>query len=313
MDFLRIINIDKAKGLTSFDVVRFIKRQFNEKKVGHLGTLDPMATGVLPIFLGQATRLIPLFNNVDKTYRAVCKLGESTDTYDAEGTITETFDTTLLDTNEVTQALSSFLGKQEQQTPAFSAAKFNGIPSYKLARQGVKVTGKIRTVTFHEIEVESIEMPFIQFRIHCSKGTYIRTLVNDLGRLLKVGAHLTSLERLACGRWFCSENSVSIQKIKLIEGHADVPWISPLKLLDHLYTVNAGEEDVTNIKYGRRVKVAEPCIHEENGKIAAENNFSEQENLLQTKVLDTDHNLVAIGSLMWENDVCYFQPSKVFS
>ncbi|HBL56320.1 MAG TPA: tRNA pseudouridine(55) synthase TruB, partial [Deltaproteobacteria bacterium] len=99
---MRIISIDKPKGWTSFDVVRFIKRQFQEKKVGHLGTLDPMATGILPVFLGQATRLIPLFNYVDKTYRAVCKLGESTDTFDAEGTVTETHDAMYLNPEEVT-------------------------------------------------------------------------------------------------------------------------------------------------------------------------------------------------------------------
>ena len=164
MSFLRIISIDKPKGWTSFDVVRFVKRQFQEKKVGHLGTLDPMATGVLPVFLGQATRLIPLFNNVDKTYRAVCKFGESTDTYDAEGTITQTLDSSFLNPQEVKKAVYSFLGQQEQQTPAFSAAKVNGVPAYKLARQGLEVPVKIRTVTFHELQQLKL-----QFRPRCIK------------------------------------------------------------------------------------------------------------------------------------------------
>ena len=258
MGFLRIISIDKPKGWTSFDVVRFVKRQFQEKKVGHLGTLDPMATGILPIFLGQATRLIPLFNNVDKTYRAVCKLGETTDTYDVEGTVTETLDTKFLNPEEVTKAVNSFLGQQEQQTPAFSAAKINGVPAYKLARQGLNVPGKIRSVTFHEVEVESVKLPFVQFRIRCSKGTYIRTMANDLGLILKVGGHLTSLERLACGKWFNTDNSISIEELKKIVNETDVPWISPLKLLNHLYTVYADLEMQTSIKFGRRVEVSAP-------------------------------------------------------
>ena len=310
---MRIISIDKPKGWTSFDVVRFIKRQFQEKKVGHLGTLDPMATGILPVFLGQATRLIPLFNYVDKTYRAVCKLGESTDTFDAEGTVTETHDTMYLNPEEVTAAIYSFLGQQEQQIPAFSAAKFDGVPAYKLARQGIEIPEKIRTVTFHEIEVESVELPFVQFRVRCSKGTYIRTLANDLGRILKVGAHLIALERLACGKWFCSDNSISIEKLKQIESNSDVPWISHLKLLDHLYTVYADAQMVTSITHGRRVEVSTSRELEENKEMNAKKDFSEETNQVQTKVLDTDHNLVAIGIVMWENDVCYFQPSKVFS
>ena len=312
MSFLRIISIDKPKGWTSFDVVRFVKRQFQEKKIGHLGTLDPMATGVLPVFLGQATRLIPLFNNVDKTYRAICKLGESTDTYDAEGTVTQTLDPSFLNTQEVTKAVYSFLGQQEQQTPAFSAAKVNGVPAYKLARKGMKVPVKIRTVTFHELEVESVELPFVQFKVHCSKGTYIRTLVNDLGLLLKVGAHLTSLERLACGAWFHSDNSVTIEQLKQMESDPDVPWISPLKLLNHLYTVSATSQMLTDIKHGRRVEVPEPPDTEKNTEKYAEYEFYAESKQIQTKVLDSGHNLVAIGYLMWENDVCYFQPSKVF-
>ena len=310
---MRIISIDKPKGWTSFDVVRFIKRQFQEKKVGHLGTLDPMATGILPVFLGQATRLIPLFNYVDKTYRAVCKLGESTDTFDAEGTVTETHDTMYLNPEEVTAAIYSILGQQEQQTPAFSAAKFDGVPAYKLARQGIEIPEKIRTVTFHEIEVESVELPFVQFRVRCSKGTYIRTLANDLGRILKVGAHLIALERLAFGKWFCSDNSISIEKLKQIESNSDVPWISHLKLLDHLYTVYADAQMVTSITHGRRVEVSTSRELEENKEMNAKKDFSEETNQVQTKVLDTDHNLVAIGIVMWENNVCYFQPSKVFS
>ena len=134
---MRIINIDKPKGWTSYDVVRLIKRKFKEKKVGHLGTLDPMATGVLPIFLGKATRLIPLFNESDKTYRAILKFGESTDTFDTEGSVTNTFDIKNLNSEDINKSVQSFQGEHPQVTPVFSATKIKGIPSYKLARQGL--------------------------------------------------------------------------------------------------------------------------------------------------------------------------------
>ena len=150
---MKIISIDKPKGWTSFDVVSFLKKYFEEKKIGHLGTLDPIATGVLPIFLGKATRLIPYFNNVDKTYRAVCKLGECTDTYDAEGKITKTCHSSILNSSQVTNAFNSFLGEQKQHIPPFSAAKINGVPYYKLARKGLPVPKKSRSVIFHELKI----------------------------------------------------------------------------------------------------------------------------------------------------------------
>ena len=150
---MRIINIDKPKGWTSFDVVRLIKRELKEKKVGHLGTLDPMATGVLPVFLGKATRLIPLFNEADKTYRAVCKFGESTDTFDAEGSVTNTCETRYLNSEEIKKSVKLFQGEQLQKIPAYSATKINGIRSYKLSRQGLKLPKHTRHFIFHKLIV----------------------------------------------------------------------------------------------------------------------------------------------------------------
>ena len=234
---LRIINVYKPKSWTSFDVVRLIKRKFKENKVGHLGTLDPMATGVLPIFLGKATRLIPLFNESDKTYRAVCKFGESTDTFDAEGSVTNTCETRYLNSEEIKKSVKLFQGEQLQETPAFSATKINGIPAYKLARQGLKIQNKTRSVNFHELVVESIDIPYVQIWIRCSKGTYIRSFANDLGHLLKVGAHLTSLERLACGKWFRADNSVTVEKLEKMDMVNKIPWIYPIEILNHFYTL----------------------------------------------------------------------------
>jgi len=309
---LKIISIDKPKGWTSFDVVIFLRKYFQEKKIGHLGTLDPIATGVLPVFLGKATRLIPYFNNVDKTYLAVCKLGVSTDTYDAEGKITKSCNTSRLNSEKVKSAFNSFQGEQKQYIPPFSAAKINGVPFYKLARKGLSVPKKSRSVIFHELNIEKIELPYIKFVVRCSKGTYIRSLVNDLGNLLKVGANLTTLERIACGKFFNKKNSISIHNLNNLENDANVPWISPLILLKNLFTINASYEMQSFIKFGRRVELT----HSNNSlewKIIKENKVIKQKiNSVQTKVLDINQNLIAIGYLIWENEHCYFQPSKVF-
>ena len=309
---MRIININKAQGWTSFDVVRFIKRKFDEKKVGHLGTLDPMATGVLPVFLGQATRLIPLFNDADKTYRAVCKLGESTDTFDAEGRVTESHNIGDLNSEQVTKAVYTFLGTQKQQVPAYSASKIKGIPSYKLARQGLKVPAKTRSVIFHELDVEAVDLPFVKIRIHCSKGTYIRALANDLGQKLKVGAHLTSLDRLACGKWFKSGNSISIEKLEETVTENNVPWISPLELLDHLNTIVGSAEMVVSIKQGRSVEFFQQNWTDSGVKLTENCVIESETNSVKTKVVDSCQNLVAIGHIMWENEASYFHPKRVF-
>ena len=254
---MKIINIDKPKGWTSFDVVRLIKRKFKESKVGHLGTLDPMATGVLPVFLGKATRLIPLFNESDKTYRAICKIGESTDTFDAEGTVTNTYDTKYLKSEDINNTVKLFQGKQLQETPAFSAKKLNGIPAYKLARQGLDIPKKTKSVIFHELVVESIDIPYIQVKVHCSKGTYIRSFANDLGHLLKVGAHLTSLERLSCGEWFRTDNSVSVEELEKMNMENNIPWIYPTEILNNFYTLKANSRMIDGIKHGRAVQISE--------------------------------------------------------
>jgi len=141
-----IVNVNKAKGTSSFGVVRALKKIFNIKKIGHLGTLDPIATGVLPVFMGKATKLIPLFNELDKEYRATFKLGQRTDTFDAEGTITEESSIEHLIPGEIEECIAGYEGHQQQLTPAFSAVKYNGIPAYQLARQGKKVERKEKSI-----------------------------------------------------------------------------------------------------------------------------------------------------------------------
>ena len=309
---MKIINIDKHKGWTSFDVVRLIKRKFKENKVGHLGTLDPMATGVLPVFLGKATRLIPLFNESDKTYRAVCKFGETTDTFDAEGSVTNTVETRNLNSEEIKNSVKLFQGEQLQKTPAFSATKINGIPAYKLARQGLEIPNKTRSVIFHELVVESVDLPYVQILVHCSKGTYIRSFANDLGHLLKVGAHLTSLERLSCGEWFRTDNSVSIEKLEEMEIENKIPWICPSKILNHYYSLAANSMMIAEIKHGRAVQIYEMKSLYRSLENTEKINSTKENAPKQAKVTYSRHNLVAIGQIIWENNSNYFKPSKVF-
>ena len=309
---MRIINIDKPKGWTSFEVVRFIKRIFKEKKVGHLGTLDPMATGVLPIFLGKATRLIPFFNESDKTYRAICKFGESTDSFDADGSLTNICDTNNLNYDEIIKSVKSFQGEQLQEVPAFSAAKIKGIPSYKLARQDIELPKISRSVVFHKLIVELVDIPYVQIWIHCSKGTYIRSLANDLGNLLKVGAHLTSLDRLSCGKWFHSSNSVSLHKLEKIGLENKIPWICPIEILNHLYTLSGDSKIISEIKHGRTVQISTMKYTNEEMIKKVNINSKRGNNILPAKVTDSNQNLVAIGQIIWENNLNFFKPNKVF-
>jgi tRNA pseudouridine55 synthase len=194
-----ILNINKSEGMTSFGVVSRLKRLSGEKHVGHTGTLDPMATGVLPVCFGQATRISSLIMETDKTYIAGIKLGIATDTYDREGKITETNDTSDLTAEQVITALESFTGTIEQVPPAYSAIKHQGKKLYQLARSGILVQPKARKVTINRLNILSIELPLISIEVACSKGTYIRSLAHDLGQKLGCGAHLDKLVRTRCG------------------------------------------------------------------------------------------------------------------
>ena len=214
---LGILNIDKPKGWSSFDVIRFLKRLFNEKKAGHLGTLDPLASGVLPVFLGKGTRLIPYFNETDKIYRAHIHLGIRTDTFDAEGKILEEKECPEFSKKELESALDSFRGRHLQSVPAFSAVKIEGKRAYHLARQGKVLKMPKREVEFLELELEEVQLPYLQLRIHCSKGTYIRSLAEDLGSKLKVGAHLSGLVRLQRGKHFLLENTRSPEALEKLD------------------------------------------------------------------------------------------------
>ena len=160
--------------------------------------------------------------------------------------------------------------------------------------------------------VESIDLPYVQIRVHCSKGTYIRSFANDLGHLLKVGAHLTSLERLSCGEWCRTDNSVSVEKLGEMDKENNLPWICPSEILNHFYTLAASSKMVADIKHGRAVQITEMKCINENLENTEKIYFTKENTPKQAKVTDSSQNLVAIGQIIWENDGSYFKPSKVF-
>jgi len=221
-----VLIIDKPAGMTSFDVVRQVRRMVNTRRVGHAGTLDPMATGVLPVAVGTATRLIEYLMAGDKAYRATLKLGSVTDTQDSEGQVLEEKPWQSVDIVSINSAVEKFVGEIEQLPPMYSALKKDGQPLYKLARQGIEVEREPRKVHVKSLVVDESSPPYITFTVACSKGTYVRTLCHDIGQSLGCGAHMTDLRRLSCGR-FGLATSYPLQGLKeLSEQGRPLPFLS---------------------------------------------------------------------------------------
>ncbi|MBO4987761.1 MAG: tRNA pseudouridine(55) synthase TruB [Lachnospiraceae bacterium] len=195
-----IINVYKEAGFTSFDVVAKLRGILKQKKIGHTGTLDPDAVGVLPVCLGSATKLCDMLTDKKKEYIAEFVLGKVTDTQDVSGTVLEEKEVACTK-EEVAAVIASFIGTYEQLPPMYSAIKVDGKRLYELARQGKEVERKTRPVTLYEIEVLKMELPLVSVRVLCSKGTYIRTLCHDIGMRLDCGAVMTSLKRTASGQF----------------------------------------------------------------------------------------------------------------
>ncbi len=208
-----IVNINKPKGITSQEATSRVKRALRSKKAGHTGTLDPAATGVLLVCLNRATRLASYFSGLDKQYRAVIKLGESTDTQDASGNVVEKTGRVEVDEAIIKNTLKSFEGDILQKPPMFSALKYKGRPLYKYARKGVEIPREQRKVHIQRIELLTINIPFVNVNVVCSKGTYIRTLCHDIGEKLGTMAHLFELERTAIES-FNLQNSTTLKELQ---------------------------------------------------------------------------------------------------
>lgn len=246
-----VINIYKNTGMTSFDVVAMVRRVAKMKKVGHTGTLDPAASGVLPVCLGKATKIIDYIMENKKVYRVNLKLGMVTDTYDLEGAVLREKDASHITKDEILNCINSFVGTIDQVPPMYSALKQNGVRLYELARQGIEVHREARKVTIYSIENIKIESnDNIQMDVCCSKGTYIRSLCYDIGEKLNVGATMTALERIQNGP-FTKEEAINIEDLteELLEKHI----ISIEKALDSFEKITVNEKFGNLLRNGVKV------------------------------------------------------------
>ncbi|MDH5750965.1 MAG: tRNA pseudouridine(55) synthase TruB [Deltaproteobacteria bacterium] len=307
-----VIVLDKPGGWTSNRVmgrVGWLLGLGRRKggKIGFLGTLDPLATGVLPIFTGKATRLIPLFEGLEKTYRATIRLGESTDTFDSEGRVTRQRPLEGLTPERVEQAIRGFAGFREQSAPPFSAVKQDGVASYRLARQGKEVQRRVKKVHIRLIEPEKIELPEASFRVTVSAGTYIRTLADDIGEELDVGAHVTALRRLDCGNLFTEEKSITLERLEELAGSMDrkdpLPdlgfILNPVGFLREYSPLEVAGQQLDYILHGRAVALAADGGMTPGARAMA---------------LDTHGALVAVGRLdSLPGGGLEFRPEKVLA
>ena len=222
--------IDKPVGPTSHDIVAMVRRTFQLDKVGHAGTLDPNATGLLILLLGKGTKLTEKLMGSDKVYEGTAKFGETTDSYDSDGEITASLPVPPLTLEELNAYADHFIGDQLQTPPMVSAVKKDGVPLYKLARKGVEVERKPKLIHVYKFRFNTYEEPEAQFRVACTKGTYIRSLVHDLGQKVGCGAHLSQLRRISSGQFEVKDALPLEDVLKLTEAQLGERVIPFLKL-----------------------------------------------------------------------------------
>jgi tRNA pseudouridine55 synthase len=268
-----VLIIDKPAGLTSHDVVNRVRRILQERSVGHLGTLDPLATGVLPLVIGNLTRLAQFYTSCEKTYEGTIRFGFATDTYDAEGEATTPSQAVNLSLDQLREVARQFQGILEQIPPPFSAKKIQGVPAYKLARKHAEVTLKPVQVQIKEFEItETHVAPYAPvrendlrplglvatFRARVASGTYMRSVAHDMGKLIGCGAHLESLRRTAVGEFELTDaHAVDELDAASKAGQTEELFIHPRKLLPQFPCVTANEEMAARIRTGRPVNLPE--------------------------------------------------------
>ena len=256
-----IILLDKAKGESSNYALQRIKRLFHAKKAGHTGSLDPLATGVLPLCLGEATKISQFLLDSDKRYMAKVKLGERTDSGDSEGVVIDVQRRIDVDYDALVQTLTKFEGEIKQLPPMYSALKHHGVPLYKLARKGISIRRKARAVTIHKIGLMNFDNNIAEIDVTCSKGTYIRTLADDLGQELGCGAHVIELRRLQAGVFSIDQcrGSNELEKIKESFGLSGLDKvIVPMeRAVEKLPEVVLASETARDIRNGQAVSFHE--------------------------------------------------------
>lgn len=276
-EMLGLLNLNKPTGMTSHDVVNVVRRLTGVRQVGHAGTLDPLATGVLLVLVGPATRLAQYLSGADKTYRAVIRLGETTSTYDAEGEILARRPVAA-NLAEIARALEAFRGPLLQTPPMVSALKVAGQPLYKLARKGQELERQPRPVVIHALTLDAWTPPDLTLTVVCSAGTYIRSLAHDLGEHLGCGGHVAALERTAAGR-FRLADSITLERLRALAaaGRLAEALLSPETAIADLPTITLTPEAEMAVRYGQaldlpgapEVRAPQVRAHDAQGRLVA--------------------------------------------
>jgi len=270
-----ILNINKPLGWTSHDVVAKVRRLLDIRRVGHAGTLDPLATGVLVVCLGAATRLSEYLSNTSKVYLAAIRLGIETETWDSEGQVISRNDLKP-SLEKVATVLKRYRGVIRQTPPMYSAVKHRGQPLYRLARRGITVDRPVREVQVYDLELLSYDYPLLCLRIECSKGTYVRSLAHDIGQDLNTGAYLASLERVAVGALTLQE-AVTLEMLeKAVRNGGYERYLVPLRrALAHMPAITVSHSEAVRLAHGQAVRLAvEPsgwpcCAYDSQGRLVA--------------------------------------------
>lgn len=305
-----ILNINKPWGRTSFSIVAMVKRLTGERRVGHAGTLDPAATGVLPICLGQGTRVVEFLVDATKAYRAEIELGVATDTYDATGRIIQRGDPSGISQDQLESGLTSFSGLIQQTPPMYSAVKYQGKPLYELARAGITVERRSRLAKIHGLELVDWRSPVATIEVVCGKGTYIRSLAHDLGQALGCGAYLKSLIRLRCGL-FDIRDAVSVPQLEDAFRHGYWQhFIHPIdSVLLHWAAMVVSDDARQSIKNGRPLVLGDGGGGEGSGYLEQHIPAgSSSENRCRAYALDGHF----LGVLRFNSERGQWQAEKVF-
>ncbi len=294
-EYQGIIVIRKEKGFTSHDVVAKLRGILHMKKIGHTGTLDPDAVGVLPVALGKGTKLVDLITDKEKTYEAVLRLGITTDTQDMSGTVLEEKPVNATE-QQVRETIAGFVGEQLQIPPMYSALKINGKKLYELAREGKTVERKARPVCFYQIEVLDIQLPVVRIRVACSKGTYIRTLCHDIGQKLGCGGCMEQLLRTRVGRFSLEESHTLSEVEQAVADGTVCKWIYPVE------NVLAEYPKIQADPYGDRLL--------QNGNPLSENLVDEQHKEGWVRMYASNGNFT--GIFQWDEKKKKYYPVKMF-
>ena len=298
-----IISIHKEKGYTSHDVVAKLRRIVGQKKIGHTGTLDPDATGVLPVCFGKATKLCDMLTDKNKTYETVLLLGQVTDTQDVSGQVLESHDFESITEEQVRNTVASFVGDILQVPPMYSALKVNGKKLYELAREGIEVERKARPVTILDIEIKEISLPRVTMKVSCSKGTYIRTLCHDIGQALGCGACMEELVRTKVSRFELQE-SVTLAQVEEYQNAGRIQeLLTPIDAMFSAYEAVSLKEEFLPLVYNGNVfmpkHLEQPIALEDGKKVRV---YNEKNQFLAIYKYVKENHLFKIEKMFFERE-----------